>query len=231
MKPVSCEHYWREGIVLVERGLTDPHRDSCEDCLRAHASRQELIDALPLIGADYLGDPHWQAKVWQRIDREPAPRPWRWRWHFEGALIVACAVALWIGLGHPHREDGTVASEEGTVASDVPPRIEIFHGDEAMRSRTTVIGDHLQITVGETSDVWIYHGGQLLQACRARHASNGCAPDLRGTFVDVELSSSGTYDVIITKMPVAPPRGTLDKDRAALESARVPYEEHQIPVY
>ena len=28
---MTCERYWRDGVVLVERGLDDPHRDGCGD--------------------------------------------------------------------------------------------------------------------------------------------------------------------------------------------------------
>jgi len=214
---MTCERYWREGIVLVERGLPDPHRDGCADCTRAHASRQELIEALPLIGAGDTGDPYWQAKVWQRIDGERARAPRRWHWQLAGALTVACVVALWIGLGRVR-------------SGDVRPRIEIIPKGTPMRSDDAHVDDRLRVTVGETSDVWIYRAGRLVLQCPARQGSgqvsDQCAPDAHGMVVEMILSVPGPYQVIVTAAPVAwRPGGVLDEDRAALETAGVHYEE------
>jgi len=220
---MSCERYWREGIVLVERGLDDPHRDGCEDCTRAHASRQELIEALPLIGAGHTGDPHWQAKVWQRIDGERARAPWRWRWQLAGALAVACVVALWIGLGR--------VRPGVDRPGDARPRIEIIAQGEPMRSTSAHVDDRLRVTVAETSDVWIYRAGRLALQCPARQVSDRCVRDDHGMIVEMLLSIPGTYQVIVTAAPVArPPRGGLDEDRAALETAGASYVEHAVQV-
>ena len=222
---MSCERYWREGIVLVERGLADPHRDGCSDCVRAHASRQELIDALPLIGAGCVGDPHWQTKVWQRIDG-PAHAPWRWQWQLAGAFTMMCVVALWIGLGR---------------SGDVRPRIEIIDGTVAMRSRdahaddrlrAAHVDDHLRVPVGQTSDVWIYRADRLVLSCHARESSAGCTPDARGTIADLILSVPGMYRVFVFDVPgTLKPHGGLDDDLAALESANVHYDEYRVTVY
>lgn len=215
---MTCERYWREGIVLVERGLDDPHRDGCEDCARAHASRQELIDALPLIGADVTGDPHWQAKVWQVIDGKPARAPGRWRWQLAGALAAASAIALWIGLDLRPR--------------DVRPSVEIVDTGPPRRSKTAHIGDHLRVAVGETSDVWIYRDDHLVLQCRAHEASDRCALDSHGMMIDMALSTPGEYRVIITMAPFAlAPSGKLDDDLAALESAGMAYKDERRSVH
>jgi hypothetical protein len=217
---MTCERYWRDGIVLVERGLDDPHRDGCADCTRAHASRQELIEALPRIGAGDTGDPNWQASVWRRIDdgRAPARAPWRWRWQLAGALALACVVALWIGLGRTRPGEGR-------------PQIDIFAGGGPMRSPSAVVGDRLRVTVGETSDVWIYRADRLVLQCHARQVSEGCAPDSDGMIVEMVLAIAGTYQVIIVEAPPkALPGGGLDEDRAALESAGIRYGEHPVTV-
>ena len=212
-----CERYWREGIVLFERGLDDPHRAGCEDCRRAHASRHELIEALPLIGAEHTGDPRWQAKVWERIDGERPRAPWRWRWQLAGALAVACLVALWIGLGRD--------------APVMRPRLDIIKRGVAMRSLGAHVDDGLRVTVGEGADVWIYRAGRLVASCRAGQASDRCAPDAHGMVVELPLRIPGTYDVIITAAPFpAGPRGSLDEDRAALESSGASYTERQVSV-
>ena len=64
---MSCEHYWREGILLAERDEPDPHRETCVVCRREHQLRAELVRALPLVGAMAAGDPAWKARVWRRI--------------------------------------------------------------------------------------------------------------------------------------------------------------------
>ncbi len=217
-----CDRYWREGIVLVERGLDDPHRDGCADCVRAHASRRELVEALPLIGAGYTGDPHWQANVWRRIDGDRADVPWhrRWRWPLNGALVVACAVALWLGLLRPRSDRADVARSP----------VEIIAGGVAMRSSSANVDDRLRVTVGETSEVWIYRAERLVLQCRARQASDNCTPNSHGMVVDMVLSIPGAYQVIVVKAPVTQPQGRLDADRAALESARVDYSDDAVSV-
>lgn len=216
---MTCERYWREGIVLFERGLDDPHREGCEDCTRAHASRHELIEALPLIGAGYTGDSRWQARVWERIDGERPHAPWRWRWQLAGALTLACIVALWIGRGR-------------TPSGDVRPRVDIIKQDVAMRSLDAHVDDRLRVTVGEGADVWIYRAGRLVASCRAGQVSDRCAPDAHGMVVELPLSTPGTYAVIITAAPFSrQPRGSLDEDRAALESSGASYTEKPVSVH
>jgi hypothetical protein len=215
-----CERYWREGIVLVERGLDDPHRDGCEDCARAHASRQELIDALPLIGMGVTDDPHWQTRVWQVIDGKPAGAPWRWRWQLGGALAAAAVLALWIGL-------------DRAGPGDVRPHVAIIETGPPRRSEggAAHVDDLLQVFAGEASDVWIYREDHLELRCQAHAASDRCRPDPHGMTVEMVLSTPGEYRVIVTMAPFAlPPRGKLDDDLAALESASAAYKDEHLSV-
>jgi len=213
---MSCERYWREGIVLVEHGLPDAHRDRCEDCTRAHASRQELIDALPLIGAGVAGDPHWQAKVWQRLGDRQGGAPRRWYWQIAGALAIACIVALWIRLDH--RRPGGGATEIEIVERGVAMRSRA--GD--MDARAAHVDDQLRLTVRETADVWIYRADRLVLACRARTPSTGCAPGAHGMVVELRLVAPVTYEVFVVEAPGAlVPPGVLDEARATLESVGV----------
>lgn len=218
---MSCERYWRDGIVLVERGLGDPHRDGCEDCARAHASRQELIDALPLIGADVTGDPFWQAKVWQVIDG-PARAPRRWQWQLAGALAAVSAIVLWIGL-------------DRTRPRDVRPRVEVVETGPQRRSGAPHVGDQLHVFAGETADVWIYRNGRLVLQCGAHQvsgASAGCVRAPEHMVVDHVLKLPGEYRVIIILAPFALPSSRkLDDDLAALVSAGVRYVDERRSVY
>jgi hypothetical protein len=250
---MTCERYWREGILLVERGLADPHRDGCEDCTRAHASRQELIEALPLIGASDIGDPNWQAKVWQRIDGKRGHAMWRWRWQIAGALSAACIFALWIGLRSappPPRDVQSriedvplgVTHGQSQIATAHPPveyakpQIEIIPGSEPMRSNSAHVGDRLRVTVRYPSNVWIYHDGHLALSCSTEQAlesaSGRCVPTDHGMIAEMPLSTPGTYRVITIRAPVAlHPHDSLDEDRGALEAADVPYDEDHRTVH
>ena len=227
---MTCQRYWREGIVLVERGLPDPHRDGCDDCARAHASRAELIETLPLIDPGHRGDPHWQVGVWRRIDRERGPHAGelvsearsdrrraerRWPWQVAGALVVACAIVLWFAVGH-NRPD------------DTRPRYEIELTAGTMRSKNPHVGDTLRVTVGEASEVWIYRADRLVVWCRAREASDECTPDARGMIVRTVLSRPVTYQVIVVEAPRAPPSAGLDKTRAWLESTSTRYKQFEV---
>ncbi|MBC7975468.1 MAG: hypothetical protein H7138_10830 [Myxococcales bacterium] len=205
---MTCERYWREGVVLVERGLDDPHRADCAECTTAHASRQELIEALPLVGADRRGDPRWQNQVWQRIDGERAPPPIRWRWPFAAALALVCAIVLWTSRGK---------------APSRSPVFELHEDGVAMRSTSTIAGARLRIRADETSEIWIYRADHLIVRCAERQKSEVCARDSDGIAVDLRLTSTGRYHAFVVDRPTTPPRGNLDEDRAALESANIGY--------
>jgi hypothetical protein len=218
---MTCERYWRDGILLVERGVGDPHRDGCADCTRAHASRRELVEALPLIGRSYTGDLRWQANVWRRIDGEAAREPWRWRWPLAGAVAVACVVALWIGRGGHRRVDE-------------PPQFAIDRLDVAMRSSSgdadAHVDDRLRVTLGATTEVWIYRDGDFELRCHARQVSDGCAPSPDGKSLEVVLSTTGVYHALAIEAPAAPPGRRLDDDRAALTSAGAKPFEYSVTV-
>ena len=203
---MTCDRYWREGIVLVERGLDDPHRATCADCTSAHASRQELIEALPLIGAGRTGDPRWQAQVWRRIDGARGAGLLRWRWQIASVLAAACVVVLWLGRG---------------TQPDGRPTFETFQDGVAMRSSSVVAGARLRVRVQATSEVWIYRGDRLILRCPTQAAA--CARDAGGMTVETILATAGRYHAFAVEGPVAAPSGALDPDIAALESARTSY--------
>jgi hypothetical protein len=70
---MTCERYWREGVVLYEHGETDSHLETCVDCQQAHAACAQMIEAMPHIGDDIVGNPSWQALVLERIDAIESP--------------------------------------------------------------------------------------------------------------------------------------------------------------
>src|SRR5205814_9972914 len=118
---------------------------------------------------------------WRRIEAEGVHAPRRWGWPLAGALVVACVVALWFGLGR-HRH------------GRAEPVFKLDRADVAMRSESTtqaVVDDHLRVTVGETSEVWIYRGEHLVLRCRARERSAACTPEPDGMIVELVLAIPG----------------------------------------
>jgi len=203
---MTCERYWREGIVLVERGLDDPHRVTCADCASAHASRQELIEALPLIGAGRTGDLRWQAQVWRRIDGARGFRLARWGWPIASVLAAACAVVLWLGRAG---------------APDGRPTFETFQDGVARRGSSLVVGVQLRVRVNATSEVWVYRGDRLVVHCPT--PKDACRRDASGMTVDAILATAGRYHAFAIEAPAVVPSGDLDHDSAALESAGTSY--------
>src|ERR1051326_8393051 len=144
---MTCERYWRDGILQVERGEHDPHRDTCVDCRRNHAARAELVRALPRVGATHSGDPGWQVNVWSRIAREETRRARRSYW-LGGGLAAACALAAAWLLVVRHDAGGELAVRSpaiGVLPAD-RPRVVIVSGTLAMRSTSARVGDRVRIS-------------------------------------------------------------------------------------
>jgi hypothetical protein len=202
---MTCDRYWREGVVLVERGQPDPHRADCADCTQAHASRLELVQALPTIGAGYTGDPQWQAGVWRRIAAETASRPaWRWRWWFNGGLAIACAVLLWLGIKSPN--------------GDSRPRIDILDQPDAMRSKAWTTGDHLLAAVEEGDEIRIYRNSRLEVQCPSQPPRTDCTRDERGFVIDMVFELPGKYEVLAVTAGASRLNGIYDHDVVTLDA-------------
>lgn len=222
---MTCERYWRDGIVLVEHGADDPHRDGCDDCVRAHASRQELIEALAMIGDDVPEDPYWQAKVWERIEGSRARPPWRWRWQLAGALAAAAVLVLWLGVGRDRPEQ-------------VRPSVMIIKSDVLIRSAASNASDRLfahvkdliHVDAGGGAEIRIYRANRVVLQCRPQQVPDGCVRDRHRTTVDLPLSIPGAYDVIVIDAPFPLESGQLDEDVGALESAAASYYERKVLV-
>jgi hypothetical protein len=135
---MSCEHYWHEGILLIEHGEPDPHRDTCVVCRREHKAREDLVHALPLVGAMSAGDPTWEARVWSRIARLE-PRHARPRWLLGGAATAFIAIMAYLVIGDRGRLD------------EARPRIEIVPSEVAMRSASPRVGDRIRIAVNRST--------------------------------------------------------------------------------
>src|ERR1700755_3214732 len=123
---MSCELYWRDRILHVERGESDPHRDGCTDCQREHLAREEIIRALPFVAADEFGDSDWQARGWVRVARQERAGP-ATRWFLGSMMATACVlvVASWMLL-RDRDHDQELASDG--------PEIEVTAGPVASRS-------------------------------------------------------------------------------------------------
>lgn len=222
---MTCEHYWREGILLDERGERDPHRDTCEDCQRAHRERELLIRALPLVGTASAGDPDWQSEVWQQIARQQTSRARRSYW-LGGALAAAgllAAIGLYLTREGP-QSFGLIAGEvHGTGA---PPRIEIVSSPTALRSTPSTgtassarVGDRVRISVPPGCEVRIYRADHLVLRCPAWHSSPGCTLDVAGLVADAVLTTAGEYQLVTITSVIVDPVGVLDRDLAAVVDA------------
>jgi hypothetical protein len=221
---MSCEHYWREGILLVERGEPDPHRDACVVCRREHQAREELIRALPFVGGTQRGDRSWQAKVWKQLALlEPASPRWHWRWWLSSGLATALIAALvcWLipRAGQP----------------DDRPRIEVLRaevmrGGAAMHPVAATVGDRVRIAVKPSEEVRIYRGGQLVLRCAAAAAGEGCASDAHGVVAEAVLAAVATYQLVVIRSATAPLVGALDLDLEAIRAAGGDYQITELSV-
>jgi hypothetical protein len=225
-----CERYWQDGVLHVERDEHDPHRDTCIDCRRAHAARDELIRALPRVGAAHSGDPSWQMRVWSRIAREEAARARRSYW-LGGGLVAACGIAaVWllvVRAGGVHLGDGS--SPVAAIGGD-RPKIEIVSGRQPMRSTSAKVGDRAQISVPLGGEVRIYRADRLLLRCPAGQRSTGCTPDAEGLVADAELATAGEYQLVVISQRTAEPVGSLDADLAAVVAAGGVYKTTDLSV-
>lgn len=219
---MTCERYWREGILLDERGERDPHRDTCDDCRRAHRDRELLIRVLPEVGATSAGDPDWQSQVWRRIAREETSRARRSYW-LGGALAAAgvlAAIGLYLMRDPPA---GVPEVAERSTSSGARPRIEIVSSPAVMRSppsmgiaSTARVGDRVRISVGPGSEVRIYRADRLVLRCPAWQTSPGCTPDALGMVADAVLVAAGDYQLVTITSVNVDPAGVLDRDLAAV---------------
>jgi hypothetical protein len=220
---MTCDRYWREGILLDERGERDPHRETCDDCRRAHRERDLLVRVLPDVGATSAGDPEWQSQVWRSIARQETSRARRSYWL--GGLVAAAGVLAAIGLyltRQPQPQAQAVAAvspgEPLRVAS-ARPQIEIVSSQSAVRSSSARVGDRVRISVRPGCEVRIYRAERLVLRCPAWQTSPGCTPDAEGLVADAPLTTAGDYQLVTITSVIVDPAGALDRDLAAVVDA------------
>jgi len=218
---MRCEHYWRDGVLLVEQGHPDPHRDNCLDCRREHEARQELVRAFLLVGANDPGEPDWQRHVWRRISREASTRApghgWAWA---SGALVAASVLAVIV-----------LSRSDGDTPGDGRPRVETIPSAVAKRSTSASVGDRVRVSVLPTQEVRLYRAEKLVLRCAADAApAAGCTRDEGGLVAELELALPGEYQILIVLEGTARLEGTFDRDAAALTSAGSTYQVQPFPV-
>jgi hypothetical protein len=212
---MRCERYWRDGVLLVEQGRPDPHRDECLDCRREHEARGDLVRTFELVGAG-RGNPRWQAGVWKEIERRPT-YPFVWA----GTLAAACALALLVLPLLPG----------GKPAGDERPRIEIVPSEIAMRSTSAGIGDRVRIQIRSTDEARIYRGERLILRCTAQAVKTAeCASDGGGLRAEHVLALPGDYRLVIFPAGIAEPAGSFDRDLAAITTGGASYELRELAV-
>ncbi len=213
---MACERYWREGILLDERGEHDPHRETCDDCRRAHRERELLIRALPEVGAASAGDPDWQNHVWRRIARQETSRARRSYWL--GGALAAAGVLAAVGL-YVTRETHPGDWIAGDAERGTRPRIDIVSSRTPMRSSSARVGDRVRISVLPGCEVRIYRADHLVLRCPAWQTSPGCTPDAAGLVAEATLITAGDYQLVTITSATVDPAGALDRDLAAVVDA------------
>ena len=231
---MTCERYWREGVVSYERGEIDPHLESCVDCQQAHAACAQMIEALPHVGDDVVGDPFWQAKVLERVDAREA-RPWsKWSWWLGGAFAGACAIfCVWLVVGRkPDLDDihyGITKTESGVTRRSATRMGEPREPDSGSKQRSASIDDAVTITVRPTEEIRVYRADRLVLRCPTLNPR--CVTDERSVVAHAVFETAGEYQVVVIKppagapKPIAEPVGNLDGDLSAVVSAGGDYEE------
>lgn len=219
---MSCKRYWREGIVLAERGEPDPHRESCVDCCRAHAARHELVRAIPMAHPAPRGDSDWQARVWQQIAGEgraaaPPPSASRWWWSLPPALAMCAALVLWL------RPSGPVSLDENESAqissADGLPRIEIISGPVVKRSASARVGDGVRIWARPGDDIRVYRAERLLMRCTAKMPSADCIHTRHSIVAETAFPTPGEYQLVVIPAMEIEPVGSLSADLAPVTRA------------
>jgi hypothetical protein len=221
---MRCERYWREGVLLVEQGRPDPHRDDCLDCRREHEARGELVRAFELVGARG-GDPRWQSRVWWQIaNMESRSRPWV---PWVTAFAAAAALVLFVST------QGLLHRDGGDAARDVRPRFDIVPSEVAMRSTSAGIGDHVRLWAGRRQEARIYRAEKLLLRCTpGGTATPGCTRDDDGLLAEHVLRLPGDYQLVIVAVGDRPvePAGSFDGDLAAILRAGATYQSFELAV-
>lgn len=217
---MSCERYWSDGVVLVEQGVADTHRETCDDCQRAHRGRAELVAALPFVGIERTGDSLWKQKVWAEIERQRGGRRVGTWWIASFAAAAAVVVAVWWGW----RDRG---GEQ--VAADKRNEIEIVQGQVAMRSQAARVGDRIRVNAEAGEEVRVYRAEQLVSRCAA-DAGASCRREERWLVSEIELSVAGEYAIVVLSTPAPAPLGSLDSDLAAVVTAGGKYRMTEMSV-
>jgi hypothetical protein len=219
---MSCRRYWREGIVLVEHGEADAHRETCVDCRRAHAARHELVRAIPMSNAPPRGESDWQARVWQQIAvegkiRPPAPTTSRWWWSLAPAF--AACIVLFVGYRNLQREPDRFAELRPLAANYSSPRIEIISGPVVKRSTSARVGDRVRISARAGDDVRLYRAERLVMRCTAKAPSAECTRTDHGIVAETALAAPGDYQLVVIEGMVIEPVGSLSSDLAPVIKA------------
>jgi len=223
---MRCERYWDEGVLLVEQGRPDPHRDDCLDCRREHEARGEIVRAFQLVGAQDA-DPAWKRRVWEQIERYEKRRdtvarvlPWA------TAFAAASALAVFVSTQGP---------AVITTAHDVRPRYDVVPSQVAMRSTSAGIGDRVRLWAGPGQEARIYRAEKLLLRCTPSTPTGtpACTRDDDGVMAELVLQLPGDYQLVIVQ-PAAPaivePAGSFDGDLAKITAGGGSYRSFDLPV-
>jgi len=209
---MNCARYWREGVLLAERGEHDPHRDGCISCRREHRAREDIIHALPLVAVEARGDSGWEARVWNRIRCSESKQPERRSWRPSRIALVFAVASMGVPvcLLNLSRQSLTAMRPDITFAGN---------GKVVMRSTSPRVGDLVRIKVLPTDEIRVYCSDNLVFRCSAHSNLPGCRTDARAMEMEAQLPASGPCRVVTIPAITAPPVGDLYRDLEAVISA------------
>ena len=203
---MTCDHYWREGVWLIERGDPDRHRETSEICRAQHELRGEMVRALPLVGSGPCAAGDWQAGVWRAISRLEASRS-RHRRRLAGATSASFAFMMWWTMCH------------GGELVDPRVVVDVVPGAVAMRSTAPRVGDRFRIAVESADEVRVYLAETLVLRCTSRAPSVGCSVGKHGLVAELVIAAIGEYRVVVITSVTVEPVGRLDRDLGAVVAA------------
>jgi hypothetical protein len=222
-----CQHFDRQGLLLQERGLTDPHLATCPECQQRSAGTDALrrqLRELPIIAAST----NWEQGVWDRIDGGRRARGRRRGWWAVLPVLVGAVAVVLLVRSRPSLHDETPGPTALALAFESP-------ADRVRGAGGIAVGATLVMTASALRQPYaefrLYRDGSgLLIRCAEQPPCERRGASLRGRF---KLPAIGRYRLVlvVAPAPASPPAGIYDRDLAALTVTGATYLERSFEVW